>query len=329
MNPQSAKNLRNGPVGPIGELHARILKPVGAAIVSWKLGELGEMTFGTERFNRSAGYVHRLLPPNAQRQRTLGGAALVSGAALCAWILCSNFAGTNADQIGPEVSRGDKLDLVAPRGDKLIANSPASSVYASLFDVRFSFGSWPGRFANNAPLQNDGNSPPPLRSSLATARNTPDILSTPSSKRVAQNVILPAPRPTLAPTRTASLADSGHGNQTASDTPPAKPSIFVTVFEKLFGKSAPIRLAYAATDDAGLGAVRSQQVDTTSGQLFMIYPPIPFTCRTALSSKPIQVSAVGSTTRTMPMKKCAALLRRISTILNKGKSSSMECVRCG
>jgi hypothetical protein len=47
---------------------------------------------------------------------------------------------------------------------------------------------------------------------------------------------------------------SGHGNQTASDTPPAKPSIIVTVFEKLFGKPAPIRLAYATTDDSGLGA---------------------------------------------------------------------------
>ena len=150
-------------------------------------------------------------------------------------------------------TRGDKLDLVAPRGDKLIALSPpASSVYASLFDARFSLGSWPGSFANSGLLQNDGN-PPPLRSSLATARNTPDILPTPSRQQVAQNVILPAPRPTSAPTRKASLADSAHGNQTASDTPPAKPSIFATVFEKLFGKPAPIRLAYATTDDSGLG----------------------------------------------------------------------------
>ena len=112
--------------------------------------------------------------------------------------------------------------------------------------------SWPGSFANSGPLQNDGN-PPPLRSSLATARNTPEILPTPSRQRVAQNVILPAPRPTSAPTRKASPADSPHGNQTASDTPPAKPSIFVTVFEKLFGKPAPVTLAYATTDDSGLG----------------------------------------------------------------------------
>jgi hypothetical protein len=68
----------------------------------------------------------------------------------------------------------------------------------------------------------------------------PDILPTQSRQQVAQNVILPAPRPTSAPTRKASPADSAHGNQTASDTPPAKPSIFVTVFEKLFGKPAPV-----------------------------------------------------------------------------------------
>jgi hypothetical protein len=212
------------------------------------------MTFGTERFNWSNGYDHPPLPPNAQRRRALGGAALVSIAALCAWILCSHFAGTSTVQISlAAVTRGDKLDLVAPRGDRLIALSPpASNVYASLFDARFSMGSWPGSFANSGPLQNGG-SPPRLRSSLATARNTPDILPTPSPQRVAQNVILPAPRPTSAPTRKASLADDSHGNQAASDTPPAKPSIFVTVFEKLFGKPAPIRLAYATTDDSDLG----------------------------------------------------------------------------
>jgi hypothetical protein len=209
------------------------------------------MKFGTERFNWSTGYDRRPLPPNALHQRAFGGAMLVSVAALCAWTLCGNFAGTSADQIGLAVTRGDKLDLVAPRGDKRIVlkpNSPTSNAYA-----RYSMGSWSGSFANSGPLQNDGNPQPSLRSSLATARNTPDILPTPSRQRVAQNVILPAPRPASAPTRIAPLADSGHGNQTASDTSPGKPSIFATVFKKLFGKPAPIRLAYAATDDSGLG----------------------------------------------------------------------------
>jgi hypothetical protein len=42
-------------------------------------------------------------------------------------------------------------------------------------------------------------------------------------------------------------SDSTQGNQSA------KRSIFATIFEKLFGKRDPVKLAYAASDDAGLG----------------------------------------------------------------------------
>jgi Protein of unknown function (DUF2778) len=209
------------------------------------------MRFGTERFNCSAGYDYRPLPLHPLQQRALRGVTLVSVAALCAWIFCSNFANTSAEQIGPAATRGDKLDIVAPRGDKLIvlkSNPLAADVYAFSFDARFSLHSQPESPANSALLQYDGN-PSLLRSSLAAVRNAPDILPTPSRQRVAQNVILPMPRPTSAPSRNASLGDSAHGNQTSSDTQPAKPSIFVTVFDKLFGRPAPVRLAYATTDD--------------------------------------------------------------------------------
>src|SRR5262249_30060208 len=59
-------------------------------------------------------------------------------------------------------------------------------------------------------------------------------------ERIAQKAVLPRPRPASAP-------------QTASDAPADKPSIFATIFTKLFGKPAPVKLAYAATDHAGLG----------------------------------------------------------------------------
>jgi hypothetical protein len=59
-------------------------------------------------------------------------------------------------------------------------------------------------------------------------------------KRDTQKVVLPIPRPASAP-------------QIASDTPPAKPSIFATIFQKLFGKPTPVKFAYAATDEGGLG----------------------------------------------------------------------------
>ena len=108
---------------------------------------------------------------------------------------------------------------------------------------------------------------------------------------------------------------SGHGNQTASDTPPAKPSIIVTVSRSFSASLRRSDLLTLLPTIVVWAPVRSQHV-TTNGRLFMIYPHIPFTCRTAPGSKRIQVLAVGWIIRTMPMKKCAVLLRRISTILN-------------
>jgi hypothetical protein len=223
----------------------------------------GGMTFGTERRKSSSGYDHRRLPPNA-RQRAWRGATLVCVAALCAWTLCGTLADTGADQrdlartrgdkLDVGISRGDKLDVAVSRGDRLVALNPsasASNLYVSLFDPYPSLGFWAGPLANSARLQGDRNLPaltPSLPPSLTTARNTPDIPPIPSR---AQKMALPMPRPASAPPRN-SLADSTQGNQLA------KPSIFATIFEKLFGKRDPVKLAYATTDDAGLGVGESR-----------------------------------------------------------------------
>jgi hypothetical protein len=220
------------------------------------------MTFGTERPKSSSGYDHRRLPPNA-RQRAWGGVTLVSVAALCAWTLCSTLADTGADQIGLARTRGDKLDLAVGRGDRLDGavgrgdklvvlkpSAPASNIQISLFDPHSSLGVSTGKFANGARLEGDGNLPAPTLSllpSLSAARNTPDIPPISSrGEQIAQKMVLPMPRPASAPPRN-SLADSTQGNQSA------KPSVFATIFEKLFGKREPIKLAYAAPDDAGVG----------------------------------------------------------------------------
>ena len=203
------------------------------------------MTFGTERRRSSSGYDHRRLPPNAQ-QRAWGGATLVCVAALCAWTLCSTLADTGADQNDLARTRGDKLDVAVSRGDKLAVlkpSAPASNFHVSLFDPHPSLGFPTGSFANSAPLF-DGNLPAPsLPPSVTTARNAPDIPPIPSR---AQKMVLSMPRPASAPPRN-SLANGTQGNQSA------KPSIFARIFEKLFGKRDPVKLAYATTDDAGLG----------------------------------------------------------------------------
>jgi hypothetical protein len=212
------------------------------------------MTLGTARRKSSSGYDHRRLPANAQ-QRAWGGVTLVSVAALCAWTLCSTLADTGADQIDLALTRGDKLDVAVSRGDKLVVlkpSAPASNVHIpiSLFDPRSSLGFSTGTFANSSALQGDGNLPAQTLSllpSLTTPRNATDIPPIPSrGEQVAQKMVLPMPRPASAPPRN-SLADTTQGNQSA------KPSIFATIFEKLFGKRDPVKLAYAATDDAGFG----------------------------------------------------------------------------
>jgi hypothetical protein len=206
------------------------------------------MTFGTER--SSSGYDHRRLPPNAQ-QKGWRAVTLVAVAAMCAWTLCSTFADTGADQTELVRTRGDKLDVAISRGDKLLVvnqSAPASNVRVSLFNPDFSWSFAAGSLANSA--QGDGSPPAPtplLLPSLSAARNAPDIPPIPSrGERVAHKTLLPMPRPTSAPSRN-SLTDGANGNQAA------KPSIFTAIFEKVFGKRDPVKLAYAASDDAGIG----------------------------------------------------------------------------
>jgi hypothetical protein len=215
------------------------------------------MGFGTEQPSRTNGYDHRPLP-NTLRQRVLGGATVVSVAALCAWTLCSTLADTGDREIELSGPRGDKLDLAGTRGDKLAVlkpSTPTSNVYGSLFDPRSSSDFPAGSFASNSSLQRDGN--PLTLAALsapvsAVAPKAPDVLPAPSrSERVAQKVILPAPRPASAPARNDAMADSTQGNQITSDTPSAKRSIFATMLEKLFGKPSQVKLAYATSDDGG------------------------------------------------------------------------------
>jgi hypothetical protein len=211
------------------------------------------MGFGTEQRSGVNGYAHRPLP-NTLRQRVVAGATVVSVAALCAGALCSTLADIGDRQIERSGVRGDKLDLAGTRGDRLAvlkSSTPTSNIYASLFDSRSSLDFSAGSFASNSTLQRDGNPLTPLLLPLPTGvEKAPGVL--PTLSRNAQKVILPAPRPASAPARTGAIADSTQGNQITSDTPSAKRSIFATFFEKLFGKSPQVKLAYATADDGGL-----------------------------------------------------------------------------
>jgi hypothetical protein len=233
------------------------------------------MAFATGRRTSFAGYDHRRLPPSELPQKILGGATVAIVVALCGstvWSVWSvwDLGGPSADQIEVAGARGDKLDLAVSRGEKrdrvayrgagfrgdklVMSNRAAANVYASLFDPRFSLDT-PSGFVSDAPLQRDLE---PVALAPATppspaSRNTADIPPTPTRiDRTVKTSASPAPRPNVPPIRTTALRD-GAQNQTASD----RPTIFQSIFEKLFGKPAPVTLAYAATDDAGLSTRRN------------------------------------------------------------------------
>jgi hypothetical protein len=71
------------------------------------------------------------------------------------------------------------------------------------------------------------------------------------SDRAVKSAAVLGPRPGSAAARIAG------SRVAAAESAPEKPSFFRGIFEKLFGKPAPTTLAYAATDDAGLGTTKN------------------------------------------------------------------------
>jgi len=216
------------------------------------------MTFGAERRNTYRGYDHRRLPPNALPQRVLGGTAAVCVAALCAWTVCGFIdpgAGPDADRTDDAVradiaaGRGDRLAMVSRRGDKLAVAKPDSpwSYYALLFDPHLSSAA-SERFADDGSLQSNIRPAALTLSVPLPAANPITAIAPARSDRALKSVASLGPQPGAVPTRTAAPRVA------AAESAPDRPGFFRSIFEKLFGKPAPVTLAYAATDDAGLNA---------------------------------------------------------------------------
>jgi hypothetical protein len=216
------------------------------------------MTFGTERRASYSRYDHRVLPPNALPQRLLGGAAAVFTAALCAWTACG-FVGAEADRVDLAASRGDKsefalrgdkLAMVSRRGDKLAVARPRASewIYASLFDPHVSSDV-------SATFSNEGSS---IVRPVALTVSTPVPAANPIRSELAAAARYDRASKTTAALGLRAAATRSPAAQVATAQAPAeRPGFFKGIFEKLFGKPAPTTLAYAATDDAGLGETKS------------------------------------------------------------------------
>lgn len=232
------------------------------------------MTFSSESRGHSAAYDHGRVSAKALPQRRLGGAALAVMVAACGWTLWANLGGNldvnfAANLVGSGV---DQAAAARPPAAKAYAKlSAALNAYAAsaahaklatalqdyarrseaaistvaLFDSRY-LGFPPGTFAKGAPPQADGE-PAAAAAVLSKAETTQAVAAAPSSSE-ARRRATPPPRLALPPTRMAALGDDSEASRATSDTGAEQPSIF----EKLFGKAAPLTLAYAAPDDGGL-----------------------------------------------------------------------------
>jgi hypothetical protein len=192
-------------------------------------------------------YDHGHLSANARPQRLFGGVILACVALACAWILWVNSGNPGPNPGGPAADRISFLlpppSLAAAAYAKLsvalktYARRPAASNgLALLFDASHSLGFAPGRFSKSAALQEAA-----LQEDVSATGSTGD--------QAALGAASPAGQLRAPPSRTASLREGTHANLAGSDTPARKP----TIFERLFGKPAPVTLAYAAPDDGNLG----------------------------------------------------------------------------
>ena len=227
-----------------GTRHSRARRtPATVGIFHWK----ERRDVASQRRNSASGYDHQRLPATL-RQRVLYAAALGSFAVLCGWTVCDH-AVTGTDPMDVVGTRGDKLEVAASRSDKLAILKHSFNAFASLFDARFSLDGPLQRFADS-PLRADREGAvAPLPRFRAATHNTP-----PNAATSARNTAAVPKRPGSPSSRTAVLRDGTQASQVDSDKPADRPTLFQTIFAKLFGKPAPVRLAYAATDDGGLSA---------------------------------------------------------------------------
>jgi hypothetical protein len=216
------------------------------------------MTFNNVCRDIAAGYADGRSAVNVLPQRLFGGAALSCVVLACAFILYSRLVG-----VGPD--RAD--DFAVPQDDAPSARKAdrevASAAYAelatalhnyarrltarasnvSLFDSR-TLGLPPGTFVKAMASITDS-APAALASRQSGDETTAALSPAPAdAKRTTAVAAVPVPRPSPR-IRTAALREEIHAPQVAADTPVHTP----TIFEKLFGKSEPVALAYAAPED--------------------------------------------------------------------------------
>jgi Protein of unknown function (DUF2778) len=198
--------------------------------------------------------------PGSERQRVLARGMLACIALACALIAWTHLSGGGADQVSdrqtpaaPAWSRDARASSVGGAYARLAAalksrmrRSAALTSEASLFDSRFSLGFPPGTFSVAAVVKGDRE---PLTTAALSESAASAAAPAPSLReRVMAKAASAAQLVRSAPARVAAFRADARA--AAADTTTHEPSIF----EKLFGRPSPLTLAYAASDDGGLGS---------------------------------------------------------------------------
>jgi hypothetical protein len=227
------------------------------------------MTFSSEwRESFVDRYEYGRAAGNALPQRLFGAAALVSMAFACAFGLWNSLsgAGTVAERTSEaraiSHTASQALARVATKGDALrlstaaayarlaaamksSATTAGADAYATLFDSRRWLGFRPGTFEPGASFIAAGGEPNALPGRTAVKKTQ----AASAKPKAEQTNVASAASQSRVPIRTALLHDPATSSDATADAPARTPSIF----ERLFGKPAPVTLAYAAPDDKGLG----------------------------------------------------------------------------
>jgi hypothetical protein len=223
----------------------------------WIRGGMGRNSQWRDNFR--AGYDRGRQPGESRPQRLFGGAALLFVALACASIAWGNLGGRDAESAadpdagvavlanGDEqlaVAKADSLPTARRAYGKLAAllSDYARRVSAEigdevLFDSRFSFGAEPGRFVKDS----ENVASLPLRGD-----DTAQMPGVPVAAALPATAALQTKETRSAQTRSAAFRDSIRAVAAAAKVAATEKP---TIFEKLFGKSAPTTLAYANPDD--------------------------------------------------------------------------------
>lgn len=202
-------------------------------------------------------------PIRTGTQSVLAATVLACVVFASAWTIWAHVGGTGDD--AADATTGNFVEVVGTRGDRLVIAQPPvarkqdrapTHHYAWLFDPRPALGPSVASFDTSDPLPDDDTTAvaegaPPAQAAGASAATA--AATQPAPKFA--SIPLPSPKPAPRVTQVATVVDNppvapaSLAKRTFADRKNEAFAAARNIFEKLFGKPAPVALAYANAED--------------------------------------------------------------------------------